>query len=146
MKEKQEIQKIKDIIEESKVGMMATNLGQSPYNVFPMGTQQVDGNGDLWFFSSRKSDHFRDISTDSRVIITYVNESRQEYLSIVGDAVPIMATSKVDELWNPMLNTWFKGKTDPNLVLLNVKIEQAKYWDSETNRMVPLLSPEVVAL
>ena len=140
MKEKQQIEKIKEIIEDSKVGMMGTNLGNMPFSVFPMGTQQVDENGDLWFFSSRNSDHFEDIQENSRVHFTYSNEGKQEYLSIIVDAVPIVNIKKFDELWNPMLNNWFEGKNDPNLVLLNVRIEQAKYWDSESNQMMSLIN------
>ncbi|GMN12074.1 pyridoxamine 5'-phosphate oxidase family protein [Croceitalea sp. MTPC9] len=136
MNEKKEINKIRRIIEQNKVGMMATNLGKTPYNVFPMGTQQVDQKGNLWFFSNMMSNHFEDIQKDSTVQITYSNENKQEYLSIVGDAKPIMNTEKVNELWTPMLNAWFNGKSDPNLVLLNVIIEQAKHWDLETNQMV----------
>lgn len=139
MKEEQQINKIRRIIEENKVGMMMTNLGKRPHNVFPMGTQQVDLNGDLWFFSSMVSDHFDDINADSKVLITYANENKQEYLSIYGDAKPIKDTEKIDELWNPMLNAWFDGKTDPNLIFLNVKIIKAKYWDSESNQMEPVL-------
>ena len=140
MKEKQQIDKIKELVVDSKVGMMSTNLGNMPYNVFPMGTQQVDENGDLWFFSSRISDNFKDIQQDSRVQITYTNEDKQQYLSLLGDAVPMLDTNKVDEFWSPMLNAWFEGKTDPSLVLLNVKIEQAKYWDSASNQMVSFIS------
>lgn len=119
---------------------MATNLGNEPYNVFPMGTQKVDGNGDLWFFSNRISNHFEDIQLDSKVQITYIDEAKQEYLSILGDAVPIIDTDKVDELWSPLVNRWFEGKTDPNLVLLKAKILEARHWDSETNQMVSLVN------
>lgn len=126
--------------------MMSTNLGKEPYNVFPMGTQKVDQNGDLWFFSNRNSDHFDDIQSDSRVQITYSNGVEQEYLSIIGDAVPMVDSNKMDELWSPLLTSWFKGKKDPDLVLLNVKIEEAKWWDSKTNRMIPLISmPQMTA-
>ncbi len=143
---KEKYQKIREIIENSKVGMMATNLGKKPYNVFPIGIQQMDQNGDLWFFSSKTSDLFEDIQKNSRVQIIYSNEEKQEYLSVLGDAVPLMLANKVHELWNPMLSAWFEGKTDPNLILLNIKIEQAKYWNSKTNQMVSLINiPEIMA-
>ncbi len=143
---KEKYQKIREIIENSKVGMMATNLGKMPYNVFPMGIQQMDQNGDLWFFSNKTSDLFEDIQKNSRVQIIYSNEEKQEYLSVLGDAVPLMLANKVHELWNPMLSAWFEGKTDPNLILLNIKIEQAKYWNSKTNQMVSLINiPEIMA-
>lgn len=138
--EKQQIEKIRDIIEDSKVGMMSTNLGQMPYNVFPMGTQKVDDEGNLWFYSLRNSVHFKDIQKNSKVQITYSIESKNDYLSIIGDAVPIMDKNKIEELWNPMLDIWFEGKNDPNLVLLKIRIEQAKYWDLTSNKMTSLRS------
>lgn len=133
------IKKIRKIIEGSRIGMMATNLVKIPFSVCPMTTLEIDDQTNLWFFSSKTSDHFKDIEQDNRVQIVYSNENTHEYLSVFGNAVHIVDEKTVDRLWNPMANTWFEGKDDPNLALLSVNIDLAQYWDSKVNQLVSLM-------
>ena len=139
MEREQAIAIIKNLLAHSKVGMMATNLGKIPHNSFPMGTQEMDEKGDLWFFSNRISDHLQDIQADSRVQIVYTNEERQEYLNIYGGAEPIWDEDKIQELWSPLLHGWFEDKKDSRPVLIKVRILDAWRWDSERSEMVSLL-------
>ena len=64
-KNKEGIKKMKSLIEASKVVMLATRLDKIPFSVCPMTLQQIDENGDIWFFSSKDSDHFKDINHDN---------------------------------------------------------------------------------
>ncbi|HEA19783.1 hypothetical protein LCGC14_1014650 [marine sediment metagenome] len=135
-KNQEGLRKLRELLKDTKITMMATNLQKVPFSICPMTLQQMDEQGDLWFFTAKDSDHFREIENDNRVQIIVSNESEQRYLSIFGNAVHMMADNKVDELWNPMLNTWFDGKDDPNLALLNVNVENAQYWDTDSNKLV----------
>jgi general stress protein 26 len=46
----------------------------------------------------------------------------------------------VEELWSPLVKTWFKeGKDDPNISILKVTPTSAYYWDTEGNRMINFL-------
>lgn len=130
--------KIKKIISGCTVGMMATNLVKIPFSVCPMTTLEIDDQANLLFFSNRNSDHYKDINNDNRVQILYSNEVTHEYLSLFGNAVELMDQNMVDKLWNPMVSAWFDGTEDPDLVLLSVNIDQAQYWDSNINRLIPL--------
>lgn len=132
------LQKMRSLLTNTHVLMMATNLGKIPFSACPMTLQDMDKNGGLWFFTPRDSDHFKDIETDNRVQLLAVNEQEQTYLSIYGNATHIVDDSKVDELWNPMLKAWFTGKKDTNLGLLNINMESAYYWNYGENRMVSL--------
>jgi general stress protein 26 len=118
--------------------MMATDLEKIPFSVCPMTLQQMDEQGDLWIFADRDSDHFKDIERDNRVQLMYFDESNQKYVSLFGNATHIVDAHKVDELWNDGLNEWFDGKKDPNLVLLNINIENAYYWDNGVKKTVSL--------
>ena len=101
-----------------------------------MTLQQIDENGDIWFFSSKDSDHFKDIIHDNRVQIIYSDDGDQTYISIFGKATHVVDEKKVNELWSPMLKNWYKGKDDPNLVLLNIHINNAYYWDTDESKLV----------
>ena len=135
-KDKKGLQKIRTLIEEYKVIMLATRLHKVPFSVCPMTLLQMDDQGDLWFFTSKESEHFTHIAHDNRVQILYTDERKQSYISIFGNASHIVDEKKISELWNPMLNSWFEGKEDTNLALLNVNMEQAYYWDSKINKLV----------
>lgn len=135
-KDEKTLEKIRHLMDDVKVVMMATRLDKIPFSVCPMTLQQIDEKGDLWLFSSKESSHFDDIEFDNRVQILYSDEKKQKYLSIYGNATHVVDDQKKDELWEPSLTNWFKGKDDPNLVLLNINIRNTYSWDTEENKLV----------
>lgn len=137
-KDKDGLQKIRSLLANTRVFMMATNLKKIPFSVCPMTLQDMDEQGDLWFFTPRDSDHFRDIEEDNRIQLIISNENEQQYLSIYGNATHIVDDEKLNQLWNPMLKAWFNGKEDPNLALLNINMESAYYWNNDQNKMISL--------
>ncbi len=132
------LRKMRELLENTKVFMMATNLGKVPFSICPMTLQEMDEQGDLWFFAPRNSDHFKEIEKDNRVQLIISNENEQQYISIYGNATHIIDKQKLNHLWNPMLRAWFNGMDDPNIALLNVNMESAYYWDSFENKLVSL--------
>lgn len=132
------LQKIRALLQDTRISMMATNLEKIPFSICPMTLQEMDKQGNLWFFTSKNSDHFRNIEKDNRVQLIFSNENEQQYLSIYGKAMHTIDDQRLDSLWNPMLKAWFSGKDDPNLALLCVNMESAYYWDSDQNSLVTL--------
>jgi len=135
-KNKEGIEKIRSLVEASKVVMLATRLDEIPFSVCPITLQEIDKQGNIWFFSSKDSGHFNDIEFDNRVQIIYSDDDEQTYISIFGNAKYVVDENKVDELWSPMLKNWYEGKDDPNLVLLKINIDSAYYWDTDESKLV----------
>lgn len=134
------IDKIKEIVEETDIGMLCTNLTDMPISTCPMSMQQVEENGDIWFFSSGDSNHNQDIRKDNRVQLIYSNPSKYSFLSIYGTAEILYDRQKIDELWDSIEKVWFpNGKDDPNLTLLRFTPEQGYYWDTKSSKMVGFL-------
>jgi general stress protein 26 len=134
------IKKMKEMIDSSGICLFTTQLSEKPLSTRPMGTMKIDANGDIWFFSNSYSNKNREIEDDSKVQLFYSNNSSSEYLSIYGEAEILNDQEKVDELWNPIVKTWFHGgKTDPDITVIKVRPEQAYYWDTKHNKMVSLL-------
>ncbi|MCK0159161.1 pyridoxamine 5'-phosphate oxidase family protein [Allomuricauda sp. F6463D] len=125
--------KIKRLVEKEKTVMVASNLGKIPFAVCPMVLQQIDKQGDLWFFVSRTSGLFEDIERDNRVQILYNDQEELNYLSLFGNATHIVDTQKRKALWKPSLNNWFDGVEDSDIVLINVRIVNAFFWDANDN-------------
>lgn len=134
VKDKGGLQKLRELLNDNKVLLMATNLGKIPFSVCPMTLQEMDAQGDLWFFAPRNSEHFKDIEKDNRVQFLLANEKGQHYLSMYGNATHIVDRQKRQALWSPMLRAWFDGVDDPNIALLNLNVESAYYWDLLENK------------
>ena len=136
VKDKQGLQKVRQLVHAPKIVMLSTKLYKIPFKVCPMTLLQIDEQGDLWFLTSKNSQIYKDIAHDNRVQILYVDDVKDTYVSIFGYATHIIDEKKLNELWNPVMSKWFEGKHDDRLVLLNVDMEIAYYWDSELNKLI----------
>lgn len=141
------IGKLKDLAKSATICFFTTKLTQLPLATRPMGAQQVDDEGNIWFFSGRDSHKNDEIDKDNRVQLFFANKSSSEYLSIYGEASEIQDKEKAKELWTPLAKTWFtEGVDDPNLTLLMVKPLDAYYWDTKDGKAVSLIKIAVGAV
>jgi general stress protein 26 len=139
-KTKQEaIEKVRELIKEIDFAMLTTiNGGQLRSR--PMSTQEVEFDGDLWFFTSDQTHKVDEIEADNRVNVAYSKPEDNHYVSISGRASIVKDREKIEELWNPILKAWFpEGLDDPTLCLLKVSIEEAEYWDSPNSKLVQIV-------
>ena len=127
----EKIEKIRNIVRDNPICMMATNLIKTPFSAYPMTTLDFIDKGDLIFFTSKKATTFKEIEKDNRIQLLYANHTKQEYLSVFAHATHILDDILLDKLWTPNMKRWFEGKQDPNLVILSVSIVSANYWISE---------------
>jgi general stress protein 26 len=141
------IKKIKELAMAAEICHFITSLGAKPLNSRPMSTQEVDDEGNFWFFSPKSSMKNEEIDNDPEVQLLFSNNGNSEYLSVFGYAEIIRDKAKVEELWSPIIKTWFnKGKDDPELTLIRVRPAHAYYWDTKNNRMVQLIKMAVGAI
>ena len=133
------IKKLKELIEDIDFAMLTTLNGDKLHSR-PMSTQQVEFNGDLWFFTSDKTHKVEEIEKDNRVNLAYSKPENNTYISVFGRANMVKDRAKIEELWNPIYKAWFpKGLDDPSLVLLKVTVEEAEYWDSSSSTIVQIV-------
>ena len=117
--------------------LFCTFTGEFAISARPMSTQAVEEDGSIWFFSSKQSNKNREIGTRSKVQLLYGDPGKSDYLSVEGTAVIVHDRKKMDELWTPIIKTWFQeGKDDPNLSLLRITPDEAYYWDTKHGKMV----------
>lgn len=141
------IKKLQELIKAQPTCLFASKLIVQPISARPMGTQHVDEQGYIWFFSGKHSLKNQHIAGDPRVQLFYANMGSSEYLSIYGIAEIIVDAAKAKELWNPIAKAWFEeGPTDPELTLLKVKPEEAHYWDTKHGKMITMLKILVSAV
>lgn len=140
------IKKIKELSEKARTCMFCTDLDRLPANSRPMGLQETDEDGNLWFISSATSNKNFEIKDDKRVQLYFMNNSDYEYLSIFGDAYIYQDQSTIEEKWSAMANAWFDGKDDPNVSIIRVAPKETYYWDTKAGKLVSLLSFAAAAI
>ncbi len=138
-KEKSDIEKLRELIKGIRIAMLTTVDQDGSLRSRPMGTQQSELDGDLWFFTSHSSPKVEEIEREHQVNVSYADPGDQRYVSVSGTARVVRDHAKAKELWSPLLRTWFpKGLEDPDLALLKVEVQKAEYWDSPSSTMVYL--------
>ena len=118
------------LIKDVEVAMFTTTGVDGRLYSRPLGTQEVEFDGDLWFATSADSPKVAEIALNPRVNVAYASPSKNSYVSVAGTARIVDDRAKIDELWSPAMKLFFpEGKDDPNLRLIHVQAETAEYWD-----------------
>jgi len=141
------VAKLKALAEDINVCMFCTELTELPINTRPMGVQEVDDDGNIWFISSKNSNKNFEIKEDNRVQLIFSKTSSAEYLSVYGTAEIYRDQSKIDDLWTPIAKAWFEqGKEDPDVTVIKVSPSDAYYWDTKDGKIITLLKIAASAL
>lgn len=126
----QHIQKLAELIRDVDIAMLTTRKADGSLVSRPLGTQDIEFDGDLWFATGADSEKVAEIAADPRVNVAYASSGRNTYVSVAGTASVVRDRAKIEELWSPAMKVFFpSGKDDPNLVLIRVRAESAEYWD-----------------
>lgn len=138
---KEQLANLRQKIENVKFGMLTTVNPDQTLSSRPMTAQQIDAQGQMWFFTSDKNAFTKDLSRQPQVNITFSNPDDSLYVSVSGRATLVHNRDKAEELWNPMAGAWFPGGLDdPDLALINLDIVTAQYWDSSSSKMTQLFA------
>jgi general stress protein 26 len=126
------------MLEDIDFAMLATIAG-GKFRSRPMSTQEMDENGDLWFFTSDDTHKVEEIEADDRVLVAYSKPEDNTFVSVFGRAQIVRDRDKIEELWSPIYKAWFpEGLDDPKICLLKISVEEAEYWDSPNSKLVQL--------
>ena len=133
------IERLGELITHIKVAMLTTVEGDGSLHSRPMVTQQIDFDGDLWFFTDAESAKCHEVEREGHVNVSYSDPSHQRFVAVSGRCQIRNDEAKKRELWNPVVAAFFpKGLKDETLRLLRVQVEHAEFWDAPSSRMVRL--------
>jgi general stress protein 26 len=133
------VAKVRDLVKDERTCMFTTIGPDGSIVSRPMATQEVEFDGDLWFFAEASSPKVAEVQADPRVNIGYAGSS--SWVSVSGTAEVVRDARKNEELWNSFAEAWFaKGPTDPDVVLLKVRTQSAEYWDSPGGRVASVIA------
>jgi len=133
------VEKLRELIKDIKFAMLTTAEDDGTLRSRPMATQQIEFDGDLWFFTNASAPKVDEIRHDQHVNVSFSSPEDQRYVSVSGKAQVVRDRQKAEELWNPFYKAWFPGGLDdPDLALLKIPIDKAEYWDSPSSPVVHL--------
>jgi general stress protein 26 len=131
--------KVAELLKGERFGFLTTTTTDGKLTSRPMTLQEVEFDGDLWFFAERGSHPVQHITAAPRVNVGV--GSGGSWVSLSGDAEVVEDAAKKRELWNSAVEAWFpQGPDDDSVVLIKVHADSAEYWDSPGGRLATAFS------
>lgn len=132
--------KVTELVKDAKICMFTTMTADGRHVSRPMGLQQVEFDGDLWFFAYEDSPKVAEIRLHPQVNVSF-QSGKTAWVSVSGTAVTVDDRAKAEQLWSPLLKGWFPDGIDtPGLTLIKVNAESAEYWESAHGKVVTLIA------
>jgi len=128
MNQENEFKILRDLIKGIEIAMLTT-ITEEGLVSRPMKTQEVEFDGDLWFFTKKDTSKYDEILHNQQVNVAYVGKS---YVSVRGKTEIVEDLAKKKELWSKMYEKIMQTTyDDPNVILIKVNVEAAEYWEQD---------------
>ncbi len=135
------IQKLKQLVKENNVCLFCIAVSSDDGSgCSPMQALHICDRGNIWFLSDKNSYKNIEIKKGNQVQLIFSNSVSNSYFIVNGRAEISRDEQKIEELWSPIANQWFKdGKDDPNISILKVEPLTAYCWDTDSEKMISFL-------
>jgi general stress protein 26 len=136
------------LIDAVKVAMVVTLERDDTLHARPMATKQIETEpGRIWFFTNRISLKAAEMKRHRAICLAYADPAQRSFVSVSGAASIVKDVDKARRLWTQDEELWFPdGPEDANLVLVEVAVRRAEYWDVDARimRVLAELGPDAV--
>ena len=124
-----ELDKVAEVMRDTRIAVLTYEDDAGRLVSTPMGTQDFDEPGTVWFITEADSDKVQAITARPRVNVHYASD--KGWVSLSGTAALNRDRAKLEELWDPSASAFMEGgPDDPNSALLEVTGETAQLWES----------------
>ena len=131
--------KVAELLKGQRFGMLTTTGPDGTLISRPMAMQEVEFDGDLWFFAARDSRKIAQLSAHSQVNVAV--GSSDTWISLTGTGVVVTDAAEEAGAVEHVVEAWFPdGPDDDGVVLLKVEADSAEYWDSPGGRVATAIS------
>jgi general stress protein 26 len=128
--------RVKELVEDIDFTMLTTQDDGGHLVSRPMSTRQMDGNGDIWFFTAEDSKKVEEAESDRDVGLSYCDAKGMRYVSVAGRASVVHDDEKMKELYTPSLDIWFQDGLDtPGIALLKVTPVETEFWEPSKGKV-----------
>ena len=130
-----------DLIKETRFCMLAHRHTDGTLHSHPLTMQNraLGEDGCIYFFVAKSSEVGQRLQHDGNVNLSFANPKEDTWVSITGMARVSGDAAKKKELFDVMDKAWFDGPDDPKMELVEVKIDEAEYWNVKENKLLQML-------
>jgi general stress protein 26 len=130
------IRQLRRLLKGMPIGMLTTQTTEGASHSRPMLVHEIDDGGWLWFLTDRHSRKACELIHNPQATIAFQSKKGDRYVSVQGTAVIVRDDIQLKRLWNRTLRSWFpRGRHDPEIVLVAVRVERAEYWLVPSTRL-----------
>jgi general stress protein 26 len=134
-----ETRKVAELLKGERIGFLTTVTPDGTLTSRPMALQEVEFDGDLWFFAERDADWVTHVLASPQVNVGV--GSGGSWVSLTGTASVVTDPARKRDLWNSGVEAWLpQGPDDASVVLVRVDGESAEYWDAPGGRLATAFS------
>ena len=120
---------VADILEATDIAVLTYQSLAGALVSTPMGMQDFEDPGTIWFITERSSDKVKALEADPRVNVSC--SSNKGWVSLSGTAHVSDDRAKLKELWDASAGAFMSGgPEDPDNVLLRIEGDTAEYWEN----------------
>jgi general stress protein 26 len=138
MSERNHIERIWELIEKIRVCMLTTQaadrLHARPVEARADAADKAAGL--IYVVTDLRSPKADEIAARPAVVLTFVDQSQNAYLSVTGYAQVLRDVAKTKELWRTTDELWWSGYDDPDVCLLRIDAMTAELWDGPASNAV----------
>ena len=141
------LEKARSLLKNFRSAMLTTSVA-GQIHARPMGLQgkASEFDGSLWFFADDRATAVSEIAAGSTATLILQSDGESAYLQLDGAAVVDPDRERMNELYTPLIKTWFPaGLDDPHLTLLRFDVTRGSFWESPGG-MVQVLAAFTKAL
>lgn len=110
---------------ESRAGMLGVD---GTGRMRPMSHFLDEKTGIVRFITSRLSDLAAEVGQGATCHYCLVSDGF--YGLVSGTVTPSDDEAALDDVWGPVVAAWFRGREDPDILLLTMPIREAEVWTS----------------
>ncbi len=132
------IRKVQDLVGKAESCFFCTDIATAGSSgTRPMAVQKVDEGGHLWFLSASDSHKNEEIARNPLVHLYFQASAHSGFLTLTGIVETSRDQEKIEELWQPIMKTWFtEGRNDPRITVLKFTPHGGYYWDTKHGKAV----------
>ncbi len=132
--------KVAELVDQARICMLTTMTTDGRHVSRPMALQDVEFDGDLWFFAMGDSAKVAEIQAHPQVNVAFSDDKHQAWTSVSGPATLVHDRQTMEDLWAVPLEVWFpEGLDTPGITLIKVHAETAEWWEASSSRVKRLI-------
>lgn len=122
------VARVRELIKGIPICMLTTAADDGSLVSRPMAVQEVEFDGDLWFFTQADAHKISEVKAEHHVNAAFSSSST--WISLAGKAEVVNDDELKEKFWNAAASAWLEGGPhDDSVRLLRVHADSAEVWE-----------------